>query len=289
VVLVVALLVAVVFGDAAGAGAAEGPAIEIAAADATTDCGALDDYVDDIDGISLDADGLRPGWVATRHVCLRNRGDDAVAVAVGLGSVESVETRCTGDEPLVDPDGPTCGHTGELHTAVAMTVAVGVQQQCDVAAAPAVRFDAVVDRPATAPLVRLAPGAVTCAAIDVVYPLLTPRLDVLANQTDRVRWRVRFAATEAAAPTIADHQGGAPGDDEAGGDLPRTGGDLRLLVVTGAALLAIGSALRRWAMARDVRAGSRRVVAGLPGGRNVEVGPAEAAGQLRTTSQEGTT
>lgn len=202
-------------------------------------CATAGPYVDAQTVSPMALVGASVGASERRHVCVRNAGADPAEVALAMVAATSTETGCTGDEPLVDPDGPTCGTTGELASDIAVAVGatrVGGAAPCAGTPADPLTFAGVADAAPRALGPPIPAGGYACYRIDAAYLAFTPPADVVQNQSDRATWRLRFVGT--ATDQFADPGDPAPGPGP--GFLAATGANSVRLAAAGVALVLMG-------------------------------------------------
>ena len=187
------------------AAAAELLLADDAALTAASPCAAAAPYVDAQTVSPMSVSGAAVGATATRFVCIYNAGSEPAALAVAMVDTASTETGCRGDEPAVDPDGPTCGTSGELAGDVAVEAGVTDLGTAGCGGAPAdpVTYAGVADTGASDLSALLPAGGYACIRVDAAYLAFTPAVEVQQNQSDRATWRFRLTGTAAEAPNLS--------------------------------------------------------------------------------------
>ena len=220
---------------------------------ASSSCAEAGPYLDAQTISPMAVTGARLGASATRFVCVHNAGTGPAELSLSMVGATSTETGCRGDEPLVDPDGPSCGTVGELagDLAVQATVTDVGKGSCAGVGTDTVTYAGVADTGASAIGPLLPAGNYMCVRIDAVYLAFTPPLDRQQNQSDRATWRLSIAGTSSDTPgttSTTDPSASSPGADPS--FLAATGADVvRLLalavVLVGAGAVLLGLARRR--------------------------------------------
>lgn len=158
--------------------------------------GDLNAFTDGLESGLIEQPGLVPGDVKDGiPVCIQNAGSAPLTVEVSTLDLVDTELDCTNDEPVVDPDGTSCGLTGELST----HLSVSFQWfDCETGEVPP---DAAVESPLPAmtsgPLLLPDPvssGEVRCYFVGIHYD--PPSAEAAAQaQTDMATWTFRFTGT----------------------------------------------------------------------------------------------
>lgn len=140
----------------------------------------------------------------TLGLCVRNTGSQSIArgsLGISVFAREQFENGCTGDEALTDPDGAGCGTRGEA----ANSIYWGIQQQTcggELEYPPLNYVLATLTNDDGTPLLgsaneALEPGETICFTIVARYDPLSID-DVVAEQSDIVRWRFRIRGSAGA-------------------------------------------------------------------------------------------
>lgn len=147
-----------------------------------------------------------PGATVTRYVCLRNFGGEDAAASLALVGVESRDPACTTGESAHDT---ACGGSaaGELDRDIVAEVQRIPGDRCD----NAITDGAVTVNPIANQTGLAIPGGATqlagdagCFKVTVTYPASTSSAHQAANQSDSLRWRFRFDATNSLPLTGGD-------------------------------------------------------------------------------------
>lgn len=161
---------------------------------ATVASGRCGPYGNTLGPLVSEADLAADARSLPRRVCLRNAGQVAGSVSLGVEALTDLDVECSPTEAPIDP---TCGRRrqGELGSVVQQLY--GLDRGCTNAAATE------VSRPlldlASQPVVlsdQLRPGDVVCVSLRVQHAPDDERSGLLA-QTDELRWTYRFSLTTA--------------------------------------------------------------------------------------------
>lgn len=161
---------------------------------AVVDSGRCGPYGNTLGPLVSETDLAPDGKSLPRRVCLRNAGQIAGSVALGVEAVTDVDAECSPTEVTVDP---TCGRRRQGELAPVVKQLYGLDRGCANAAATE------MSRPlldlASQPVVlseQLRPGEVVCVSLRVQHEPDDERSGLLA-QTDELRWTYRFSLTTA--------------------------------------------------------------------------------------------
>ena len=182
-------------GEQPGTGGGNPADLEIAEAaidpdTGTVGCGA---FVDDLTTGLFSMADAGPGDGASGHVCLRNAGDEPVAVTTRAFELVDVEVGCSPGE--AEAGDTTCGE-GDGELSYMLIVSFGAVD----CAAPSLSDPTqagLADMTSIAwHLVdRLDPAAVVCVRLDLSYPIDTAAANADLAQSDQTTWRFAFDVT----------------------------------------------------------------------------------------------